>query len=207
MRILNLLDATLEENELIPSPQLLQFLSSELKTNISHTFQTKQLPPPTQQAIDHLLSILASTSSLALPHLNTLLTDQGLIKLLLQLMYDESQEVLSNNAWFALKSRAMRLLANLSFENPIAQNQVRQYGGLPLIMNSCLFDQQNPYLREWSVLALRNLCLDNDENQRFVETLKAQGIPEDVQTEMNKLGISLRVGEDGKVKFTRHQKQ
>jgi len=51
--------------------------------------------------------------------------------------------------------------------------------------------------------ALRNLCLDNELNQQYISNLKVQGIPEKAQEEMNKLGVRMELGIDGKIKFFR----
>jgi ataxin-10 len=49
--------------------------------------------------------------------------------------------------------------------------QARVKGGLQLILGNCGYDDNNPYLREWSVLALKNLCDQNEENQQYVRDL------------------------------------
>lgn len=61
-------------------------------------------------------------------------------------------------------------------------------------------------MREWSILALRNLCLDNEKNQQYINNLKLQGIPPQAQEEMMKLGIRMELGIDGKIKFQQTKK-
>jgi len=41
-------------------------------------------------------------------------------------------------------------------------------------MNHCGYDSESPYLREWALFAVRNLCADNMDNQQAVEALKPQ---------------------------------
>jgi len=212
LRLLNLLDVTLDDpqNNALITPHLALFLMSELNQHLSYmtTHQDADLVEVTQ-GVTFLVSILGAFTACGSVDINNLLIEKDLIKIIIQFCL-EAEKITSvgpNSPWFAMKSRFMRILANLGFENPKAQDMVREAGGLPLIMTSCIIDDQNPYLREWSILALRNLCLDNDLNQQFVSNLKAQGIPAHIQEEMLKVGIKLSLGEDGKVKFTRGDKK
>jgi len=72
-------------------------------------------------------------------------------------------------------------------------------GGLPAILGGTMLDEKTPYLREWSILAIRNICLFNERNRDFLSSLQAQEIPEHVRREMAKKGIDLTVAENGKV--------
>ena len=74
------------------------------------------------------------------------------------------------------------------------------------MLNSCMFDDDNPFLREWSILALRNLCLENVDNQQFVASLKALAIPPRVQQQMQQQGFRVELSEDGKVKLVKEVK-
>jgi len=111
-----------------------------------------------------------------------------------------------NSTWFGIKTKLIRILANLTHEDSLAQDTVRQEGGLPIILGSCIIKESNPYMREWSILALRNLCLDNELNQQYISNLTAQGIPQQAQEEMMKLGVKMELGIDGKIKFIRSNK-
>jgi hypothetical protein len=50
-------------------------------------------------------------------------------------------------------------------------------GGVHCVMNQCNLDERNPYLKEWAILALRNLTCDHPANQYIISQLKAQGVP------------------------------
>lgn len=43
-----------------------------------------------------------------------------------------------------LKRDLVRLLGILCHENPIAQDRVRHYGGITVVMNLCVVDERNP---------------------------------------------------------------
>lgn len=47
--------------------------------------------------------------------------------------------------------------------------------GIGVVMNLCVTDERNPYLREHALFALRNLLLGNEENQAVVEAIKPMG--------------------------------
>jgi ataxin-10 len=67
-----------------------------------------------------------------------------------------------------------------------------------VVLNHCNVDSRNPYLREWSLLAVRSLCADNLENQACIEALKPQ---ETVATAtLRSMGIEakLEAGDDGR---------
>ncbi|EGC32408.1 hypothetical protein DICPUDRAFT_89226 [Dictyostelium purpureum] len=96
------------------------------------------------------------------------------------------------------KKEIIRILGNLAHKNFNNQNEIRELGGIELILNHCRFDIKNPYIKEWSVFAIRNLCEENQENQNVINNLKMEGIAN--QKELNDLGIEVGV-ENGAVKF------
>ena len=53
-------------------------------------------------------------------------------------------------------------------------------------------------IKEWSVLAMRNLCENNPENQKIVDNLKMAGVAEN--TELKNLGLKAEI-ENGKIKI------
>lgn len=67
------------------------------------------------------------------------------------------------------------VIGNCSFRRRHLQDEIRERGGIPLLLQQCVTDEENPFLREWSLWAIRNLLLDNAENQQEVSDLKLQG--------------------------------
>ena len=97
---------------------------------------------------------------------------------------------------FGMRRDLVGLIANLSFRNKKVQDLVREFDGIVLILNQCNLDSENPFIREWSLLALRNLCEDNVENQKVISSLKENEIPDnEFQKEM---GVRLEL-KDGKI--------
>jgi hypothetical protein len=83
---------------------------------------------------------------------------------------------------FGERSGLVRVIANLVFRNKIMQDQVRNFqvrgvhGGVQTVLSSCNYDEESPLLREWGLLAVRNLCELNDENQKLIASLRMDGV-------------------------------
>ncbi|KAG8997778.1 hypothetical protein FRB94_007461 [Tulasnella sp. JGI-2019a] len=71
-----------------------------------------------------------------------------------------------------IKRDLVRLLGILCHEDREIQDSVRERGGIPLIMNMCVIDERNPYLREHALFTLKNLLQDNPENKKLVDDIK-----------------------------------
>ncbi|KAF8159622.1 spinocerebellar ataxia type 10 protein domain-containing protein [Crassisporium funariophilum] len=71
-----------------------------------------------------------------------------------------------------LKRDLVRLLGVLCHGVPAVQDRAREVGGLPVVMNLCVVDERNPYLREHAIFTLHNLLKNNQANQKFVDGLK-----------------------------------
>lgn len=74
-------------------------------------------------------------------------------------------------------------------------------GGLAVLLCFCGTDFDNPFTREWALLAVRNACENNLENQRFIDSLQPQEIS--IQSEeLMKLGMQVKMsGQTGKFSF------
>ncbi|KAH9072125.1 spinocerebellar ataxia type 10 protein domain-containing protein [Lactarius deliciosus] len=64
-----------------------------------------------------------------------------------------------------LKRDLVRLLGILCYNNKAMQDRVRLCGGIPVVLNLCVIDDRNPYLREHALFAMRNLLHNNSENK------------------------------------------
>ncbi|KAJ6836061.1 putative ataxin-10 [Iris pallida] len=85
------------------------------------------------------------------------------------------------------------VIANCLHWRKRAQDEVRERNGIFLLMQQCVVDDGNPFLREWGLLAIRNLLEGNAENQREVSELQLQG-PVDT-LEITGLGLKVEVDE------------
>ncbi|KAK9450247.1 spinocerebellar ataxia type 10 protein domain-containing protein [Limtongia smithiae] len=73
-----------------------------------------------------------------------------------------------------MKMRIVSILTILIEKNAYAQDQVRHCGGLSTILTQCNIDDNNPFIREFSILCIKNLLDNNPENQAFVASLEAR---------------------------------
>jgi len=55
------------------------------------------------------------------------------------------------------------------------QDSIRNCEGITVIMNMCVVDERNPYLREHAIFTLHNLLEDNEENQNVVNGIQPSG--------------------------------
>lgn len=76
-----------------------------------------------------------------------------------------------------LKRDLVRLLGILSHGNKAVQDRVRRHGGIEVVMNLCVVDERNPYMREHAIFTLHNLLKNNPANQSVVEEIRPMGSP------------------------------
>ncbi|KAI9599207.1 spinocerebellar ataxia type 10 protein domain-containing protein [Syncephalis fuscata] len=67
-----------------------------------------------------------------------------------------------------VKRDTVRLLGNLAHQQPTVQDQIRELGGLALVLGQCSIDDRNPFVREYAIMAIRCLLEGNDTNQYLV---------------------------------------
>ncbi|KAI9498139.1 spinocerebellar ataxia type 10 protein domain-containing protein [Zychaea mexicana] len=97
-----------------------------------------------------------------------------------------------------LKRDSVRLLGALCYEDRRMQDKIREIGGIPLILAQCKIEDANPYLREYAILAIRNILKDNPDNQALIAQMEPK---EAVQTDgLSEMGLKAKLV-DGKVKI------
>lgn len=97
----------------------------------------------------------------------------------------------------------VRVLGNMIYENKLIQDKVRELKGIEILLNACNIDSSNPYIMQWAVFAIKNLCKDNINNQKYIKRLDAQGLASNEILAQNSLEARLV---DGKIKIA-NQKQ
>ncbi|KAG2122107.1 spinocerebellar ataxia type 10 protein domain-containing protein [Suillus clintonianus] len=97
-----------------------------------------------------------------------------------------------SNGFSYLKRDLVRLVGVLCHRDKTFQDRIRVCRGIPVIMNMCVVDERNPYLREHAILALRNLLDDNKENQDEVHSIKPSGYWDETGVLREKVGATLR---------------
>ncbi|TVU48600.1 hypothetical protein EJB05_08241, partial [Eragrostis curvula] len=85
------------------------------------------------------------------------------------------------------------IIANCLHGRKQVQDEVRQLDGIMLLLQQCVIDEENPYLREWGLLAVKNLLEGNEENQKEVSELE---LNEPVITpEIANIGLKVEIDE------------
>lgn len=74
------------------------------------------------------------------------------------------------------KCNLVRLLGNLCYQNTVAQDRIRFLEAIGTLLECCNLDARNPFIQQWSVLAIRNLCEKNRANQKIISSLTRQGV-------------------------------
>ncbi|CAN0500347.1 unnamed protein product, partial [Ectocarpus sp. 8 AP-2014] len=87
------------------------------------------------------------------------------------------------------KVELLKVIGNACFRCRRSQDLVRQEGGLPLVLNHCAVDEANPLLREYALLALRNLCEGNPANQASIASLQPQGCTPGMEEALADMGL------------------
>lgn len=96
---------------------------------------------------------------------------------------------------YSMKTKLVKSLANLSHRNKRNQELAREMEIMLSIFECTTADARNPLIKEWSILAIRNLCEDNSENQDMVRNLTKVGDAENpLLREMGLEAGTLRIG-------------
>ncbi|KAL4138407.1 hypothetical protein PRIC2_001913 [Phytophthora ramorum] len=111
----------------------------------------------------------------------------------------------TNGEPFGYRSGLIRVIGNISFRHTDHQDLVREEGYLHLFLNHCNIDEANPLIREWSLVALRNLCEGNEANQSYINGLRPQGMDAASNAALEKAKMRADIGEDGKVKLAKEE--
>lgn len=102
----------------------------------------------------------------------------------------------SDFEWRNLKKLVVLVLSSLVWKSPTVQNQIRQYGGVEMVLACCNFDSNNPYIREHAIMCLRFLLEGNTENQAIVRQLEPRkSIPDEM---LDKRGYEAYIDDKGK---------
>jgi len=99
-----------------------------------------------------------------------------------------------------IMTATIRNLSNIIYESQVVQDEIRELGGIPLLLNQCNIDDNNPYLREHAIFAIRSLVTNNATNADLIRTLAPYGpAPSPVLHELN---INTELSLDGKPVLT-----
>lgn len=83
------------------------------------------------------------------------------------------------------------VIANASYRSFLIQELVREHGGLLVVLQQCMPDTNNPFLREWGLWAIRNLLEGNSVNQTELADLEIKSTVPD--SRLQEAGMSVEI--------------
>ncbi|KAG2381358.1 hypothetical protein C9374_006347 [Naegleria lovaniensis] len=113
---------------------------------------------------------------------------------------NQPNEYEEDQMYMGYKSLLVRALANLTYATREIQDYIREEQGIPLILSCCAVQDPNPFLREWGVFCVRNLCENNEENVKFISGVKLESLDESTEELLAKQGFKATI-ENGKIKL------
>ncbi|KAJ0797641.1 putative armadillo-like helical, Ataxin-10 domain-containing protein [Helianthus annuus] len=73
------------------------------------------------------------------------------------------------------RSDIVAVIGNCAYKRKQVQDEIRDRNGILLMLQQCVTDDENPFLREWGIWGVRNILEGNLENQKVVSDLEIQG--------------------------------
>lgn len=113
-------------------------------------------------------------------------------------------EHLNPEVFPTIKTKIISILGLLAKDETYVQNEIRHLHCLEVILSNCIIDRNNPYVRETSIVALKYILKDNQDNQNFVSQLEAKGVA--TEEALDQAGYETEFV-DGKLKLKRRMDQ
>ncbi|XP_069142657.1 ataxin-10-like [Argopecten irradians] len=106
-----------------------------------------------------------------------------------------SDDVDTDHPVFGLRKDLVRLIGNMCYRHRENQQRAANLNALPLILDQTNIDKKNPYITQWAILAVRNLCEDCPDNKAILAGLKKQGLA-DNSAVLKELGMDAEIRDD-----------
>mmetsp|Transcript_18518 Transcript_18518/g.27350 ORF Transcript_18518/g.27350 Transcript_18518/m.27350 type:complete len:265 (+) Transcript_18518:540-1334(+) len=201
--LLNMFEFSLEQNH-FPEPFSKNYPSIKWLANLLENFQFfSEKCAADDESVDGILldegfAVILRVLGKVLGHFScdgairsNIAEDMALIKCCFDFLAAKNETCVRS------KLDLVKIIANVSFRCKEAQNAVRLLDGIPILLSQCNFDPKNPFLREWAVVAVRNICEGNRENQSFIENIEAKMKTEHLMEEdgdSNKFALNKETG-------------
>ncbi|XP_045479422.1 ataxin-10 isoform X1 [Harmonia axyridis] len=111
----------------------------------------------------------------------------------------EPSEAIQKHPAFGFKVGLVRLVGNLCWKNKKMQDLVRETEIIPILLDCCNIDARNPLIMQWVILAIRNLCENNLENQKIIAGLHKEGTVSSALVE--EMGLTIHDDEKGGIRI------
>ena len=77
------------------------------------------------------------------------------------------------------RAALVSVLCNALYGRVYLQNMVIDLDGLACILNHIKLDESNPFIREWALLCVRNMCMQNPRARDYIRRLEWQDVATD----------------------------
>jgi len=181
---------------------LVEKFNAEAKQVFSTTpSEVEQRPTSSSAAFSALLDVLCAASASS-SFLRKIQASSELLMtvttILIQITAASSQTDATASNSDSTDARAnfhrdiVRLLGNLCWQHKKNQDTVRKLNGIIPVLNSFNINESSPFVRQWAVFALRNLCENNVKNQEVVAGIQLKGV-QDLGGVLEEMGLEIEL--------------
>ncbi|PKA60052.1 hypothetical protein AXF42_Ash009736 [Apostasia shenzhenica] len=154
---------------------ILKVLKQTFDSSYFNSRGTSSLPTgtPVTDVLGYSLIILRDACSES--PIDTLLS-AGLLDIILNFLRELEPPTFSKRSYFntqklcpyrGFRRDLVSVMSNCLRARKEVQDEIRKKIGLLLFFEHCVFDDDNPFLKEWRVLAVRNVLEGNEANQHY----------------------------------------
>ncbi|KAK9758012.1 hypothetical protein RND81_01G200600 [Saponaria officinalis] len=128
--------------------------------------------------VDEVVNTLISKGFLDL--LLSLLRELELPSSIRRTMRQDGGETVTNELprvcpYKGFRRDVVAVIGNCLYRRKHVQDEIRQKNGVIILLQQCVLDEDNPFLREWGIWCAKNLLEGNAENEQVVAGLEMQG--------------------------------
>jgi len=106
--------------------------------------------------------------------------------------------------WSGSRVDLTALIGTAAFKRTRVCDDVANWGGLPIVLNHTRGEDDEPYLREWALWAVRNMTQASDMARNKISELQPQAIEESEDLLSRGLGVELN-RETGKPRVVKRE--
>ncbi|XP_068702256.1 ataxin-10-like isoform X2 [Montipora foliosa] len=93
----------------------------------------------------------------------------------------------------------VRVIGNMCYRHRPNQDTVRELDGISLLLDHCNVDDQNPYICQWAIFAIRNILENNKANQDIVASIDRLGLAD--TSRLRQFGVDAVELDGGRIKL------
>ncbi|CUS23359.1 LAQU0S09e02982g1_1 [Lachancea quebecensis] len=101
------------------------------------------------------------------------------------------------------KLLVVEIISFLAHNNRKVQDKIRELQGLEVVLSNCVIDDNDPFIKERSIMCIKHLLQDNEENQYIVAQMEAKTAVQD--SALSSAGYQINIGDNGKVQLAQNK--